>query len=159
MQSKLLLVQLEDVSLHSSTCHLRKEIDTHLTTISFQLIRKSSEDSSQPPFLQTKQPQFLQPFLKHLVFQSLQQFTALLWMHFSNSISFFSERLKTEHSLCGASLTSPISSSFWLHVTDWWFYDLWICRQRLRSWVSPICHVDSVERKRVKWCGRMMRGV
>lgn len=120
MQSKLPLVQLEDVSLHSSTCQLRKEIDTHLTTTSSQLIRKSSEDSSQPLFLQTKRPQFLQPFLKHFVFQSRQQ------LHYSSLNAFQQLSVflvmretepKTEHSICGASLTSPISPSFWLR--DW----------------------------------------
>jgi len=57
-QSKPPLAQLEAVSSHPITCHLRKETDTLLSTTSFQVVVESSEVSCQPTLLQTKQPQF-----------------------------------------------------------------------------------------------------
>lgn len=56
-------MQLEVVALNPVTCHHRKEINTLLAATSFQVVVKIDEVTPQPPFLQTKQPQFPQPLL------------------------------------------------------------------------------------------------
>ena len=67
VQSKPPLVQLEAVSFHPITSYLIEETSTHLATPSFQVVVESDKVSPQPPFLQTKQPQFPQPLLISLV--------------------------------------------------------------------------------------------
>ena len=67
IQSKPPLVQLEAISPCPITCCLGEAMDTHLATISFQVVVESNKVSSEPPFLQTKQPQFPQPLLIRLV--------------------------------------------------------------------------------------------
>ncbi|KAK4825734.1 hypothetical protein QYF61_002173 [Mycteria americana] len=73
IQSKPLLTQLEAISSHPVASYLGEETDTHLTTTSFQAVVESDEVSPQPPFLQTKQPQFPQPLLIRLVLQTLHE--------------------------------------------------------------------------------------
>ena len=51
IQPKPPQVQLEAVSSCSATCCLRKEIDTHLATASFQAVVESDKVSSDAPFL------------------------------------------------------------------------------------------------------------
>ena len=57
IQSKPLLVQFEAISSCPITCYLGKETNTHLTTVSIQVVVESDKVSPQPPFLQAKQPQ------------------------------------------------------------------------------------------------------
>ncbi|KAK4825477.1 LOW QUALITY PROTEIN: hypothetical protein QYF61_027632 [Mycteria americana] len=52
---------------------LGEETDPHLSTTSFQVVVETNKVSPQPPFLQTKQPQFPQPLLIRLVLQTLHQ--------------------------------------------------------------------------------------
>ena len=66
-------MQPEDISSHPITSYLGEETNTHLTTTSFQVVVESSKVPPQSPLLQTKQPQFLQPFLIRLVLQTLHQ--------------------------------------------------------------------------------------
>ncbi|KAK4826688.1 hypothetical protein QYF61_010697 [Mycteria americana] len=73
IQSKLPLVQLEAISSCPITSCLGEETDTYLSTTSFQVAVESDEVSPQPPFLQTKQPQFPQPLLRRLMLQTLHQ--------------------------------------------------------------------------------------
>ncbi|KAK4831914.1 hypothetical protein QYF61_020291 [Mycteria americana] len=73
IQSKPPLTQLEAVSSHPITCYLGEETDPHLFTTSFQVVVESDKVSPQPPFLQTKPPQFPQPLLIRLVLQTLHQ--------------------------------------------------------------------------------------
>ncbi|KAK4826053.1 hypothetical protein QYF61_004168 [Mycteria americana] len=72
-QSKHPLVQLEAISSCHMACYLQEETNTHLSTTSFQVVVESDKVSPQPPFLQTKQPQFPQPLLISLVLQTLHQ--------------------------------------------------------------------------------------
>ncbi|KAK4823317.1 hypothetical protein QYF61_000919 [Mycteria americana] len=67
IQSKPLLTQLEAISSRPITSYLGEEINTHLSTPSFQVVVESNKVSPQPPFLQAKQPQFPQPLLRRLV--------------------------------------------------------------------------------------------
>ena len=67
IQSKLSLKKLEAMSSHPITSYLGEETNTHLTTVSFQVVIESDKVSPQPPLLQTKQPQFPQPLLIRLV--------------------------------------------------------------------------------------------
>ena len=67
IQSKPPLVQSEAVSSCPITCYLGEETNTHLVTTSFQVAVESDKVSPEPPFLQTKQPQFPQPLLVRLV--------------------------------------------------------------------------------------------
>ncbi|KAK4818581.1 hypothetical protein QYF61_015381 [Mycteria americana] len=73
IQSKPPLVQLEAISSCPITCYLGEETDPHLSTTSFQVAVESEKVSPQPPFLQTKQPQFPQPLLIRLLLQTLHQ--------------------------------------------------------------------------------------
>ncbi|KAK4823224.1 hypothetical protein QYF61_027565 [Mycteria americana] len=73
IQSKPPLVQLEAISSRPIPCYLGEETDSHLSTTSFQVVEESHKVSPQPPFLQTKQPQFPQPLLIRLVLQTLHQ--------------------------------------------------------------------------------------
>ena len=66
-QSKPVLVQPESIFSCPVACYLGEETNTHLATISFPLVVESDKVSSEPPFLQTKQPQFPQPLLIRLV--------------------------------------------------------------------------------------------
>ena len=72
-QPKLLLVQLEDIPSSSVTSYLLEEANPQLPTPSFQVAVESNEVSTEPSFLQTKQPQFPQPLLTGLVLQALHQ--------------------------------------------------------------------------------------
>jgi len=62
IQSKLPLAQLEAIASCPITCCLREETDSHLPTTSFQVAAESANVSPEPPFLQTKQLQFLLSF-------------------------------------------------------------------------------------------------
>ncbi|KAK4820813.1 hypothetical protein QYF61_007207 [Mycteria americana] len=73
IQSKPPLLQLEAISSCPITSYLEEEIDTHLTTTSFQVAVESDKVSPQPPFLQAEQSQFLQPLLIRLLLQTLHQ--------------------------------------------------------------------------------------
>ena len=66
-QSKPPLAQLGAIASHPITCFLGKETNTHLATTTFQAVIESHKVSPQPPFLQTKQPQFPQLLLIRLV--------------------------------------------------------------------------------------------
>jgi len=59
--------QAEAISSYPITCYMGKETNTHLATTSFQAVVESDKVSPWPPFPQTKQPQFPQPFLIRLV--------------------------------------------------------------------------------------------
>jgi len=73
IQSKSPLVQLEAISSCPITGYPEEETNTHLSTTSFQAVVESNKVSPQPPLLQTKQPQFLQPLLISFVLQTLHQ--------------------------------------------------------------------------------------
>ncbi|KAK4814463.1 hypothetical protein QYF61_018981, partial [Mycteria americana] len=73
IQSKPPLAQLEAISSCPITCYLGEETDPHLSTTSFQAVVESDKVSSQPPFLQAKQPQLPQPLLIRLLLQTLHQ--------------------------------------------------------------------------------------
>ncbi|KAM9656645.1 uncharacterized protein ACIBXB_008917 isoform 1-T1 [Morphnus guianensis] len=73
IQSKPLFLQLEAISSCPISRHLTEETSNHLTTTSFQVVVESDKVSPQPPFLQTKQPQFPQPLLIRLVLQAPHQ--------------------------------------------------------------------------------------
>ncbi|KAK4823265.1 hypothetical protein QYF61_000232, partial [Mycteria americana] len=80
IQFKPPLAQLDAISSCAMACYLGEETDTYLATTSFQVVVESvkctltpSATSPQPPFLQTKQPQFPQPILKRLILQTLHQ--------------------------------------------------------------------------------------
>ena len=66
-------VKLEVISSCLIACYLGEETDTHLATTSFQVVVESDKVSPEPPFLQTKQPQFPQLLLIRLVLQTLHQ--------------------------------------------------------------------------------------
>ncbi|KAK4830521.1 hypothetical protein QYF61_011500 [Mycteria americana] len=55
-----------------SSLNLPEETDPHLTITSFQVVVESDKVSPQPPFLQTKQPQFPKPLLIKLVLHQLR---------------------------------------------------------------------------------------
>jgi len=67
IQSKGPLMQLEAIASPPIASYLREEINTCLTTTSFQAAVESNKVSPQPPLLQTKQPQFFQLLLVRLV--------------------------------------------------------------------------------------------
>ncbi|KAK4818842.1 LOW QUALITY PROTEIN: hypothetical protein QYF61_020061 [Mycteria americana] len=71
-QSKPPLAQLEAISSCPITCYLGEETDPHLSTTSFQVVVESNKVSPQPPFLQAKQPQFLQLLLIRLTLHQLR---------------------------------------------------------------------------------------
>ena len=68
IRSKPSLAHLEAVFSYPVTSFLGEEIDTHLTTISFEMVVESNKVSPQPGFLQAKQPQFPQLLLVGVVF-------------------------------------------------------------------------------------------
>ena len=76
---KPLLVQLEAISSHPVTCHQCEETNPALAVSTFQVFEESIKVSREPPFPQTKQPQFLQSLLKFL--QSLLKFLQSLSLH------------------------------------------------------------------------------
>ena len=59
IQPKLTLVQLKAISPHPVSCRQWEETNPALAVSTFQILEESNEVSPQPPFLQTKQPQFL----------------------------------------------------------------------------------------------------
>jgi len=67
IQSKPPPAQLEAISSHPITSYLGEETNTHLATISFQVVVESDKISPQPPLLQTEQPQLPQSLLIWLV--------------------------------------------------------------------------------------------
>ena len=52
-------MQLEANASHPITSYLGEETNTCLTTASFQVVVESKKVCSQPPLLQTQEPQFL----------------------------------------------------------------------------------------------------
>jgi len=66
-QSKSPLTQLEAISFLPIASYLGEETNTCLTTASFQVVVESNVVSTQPPLLQTKQPQFPQWLLIQLL--------------------------------------------------------------------------------------------
>jgi len=56
-------MQLEAISSGPITSYFGEETNTCLTTASFQVVVESDKVYPQPPLLQTKEPQFPQPFL------------------------------------------------------------------------------------------------
>ena len=56
-------MQLEAIASYPIASYLGEETNTHLTTASSQVAVESDKVPPQPPLLQTKQPQFSQPFL------------------------------------------------------------------------------------------------
>ncbi|GAB0175616.1 hypothetical protein GRJ2_000026800 [Grus japonensis] len=73
IQSKPPLVQLQAVSSCPNACYLGEETNTHLATISFQVVVERDKVSPESCFPQTKQPQFPQLLLIRLVLQTLHQ--------------------------------------------------------------------------------------
>ena len=67
IQSKPPLTQLEAIASCPITSYMGEETNTCLTINSFQVVVERDKVSSQPPLLQTKQPQFPQPLLVRLV--------------------------------------------------------------------------------------------
>ena len=67
IQYKPTLIQLEAIVSHPLTSYLGEETYTHLTTTAFQVVVASYKVPSQPPLLQTKEPQFSQPLFIRLV--------------------------------------------------------------------------------------------
>ncbi|TRZ07980.1 hypothetical protein HGM15179_019125 [Zosterops borbonicus] len=61
------------MSSRTVSCWLEKETNPHRTTTTFQEVVKSDKVTSEPPFLQAKQPQIPQSFLIGLVFQAPHQ--------------------------------------------------------------------------------------
>jgi len=70
IQSKHPLTQLEVIASHPIASYLGEEVNTCLTTTSFQVVVESEEVSPQPPLLQTEQPQLLQSLPIRLVLQT-----------------------------------------------------------------------------------------
>jgi len=66
-QSKPPVMQLEAIASRPIASYLGEETNTCLTTTSFQVVVESNKIPPQPPLLQTKQCQFLQPLLLKLV--------------------------------------------------------------------------------------------
>ena len=60
-------MQLEAISSCPIANYLGEEINTCLTTTSFQVVVESDKVSPQPPLLHSQQPQFPQPLLIRLV--------------------------------------------------------------------------------------------
>jgi len=67
IQSKPPLTQLEATASCPIASYLGEGTNTCLTTTSFQIVAENNKVSPQPPLLQTKQPQLLQPLLIRLV--------------------------------------------------------------------------------------------
>ena len=59
IQPKLTLAQLEAISPHPVTCQQWEETNPALAVSTFQVLEESNKVPPQPPFPQTKQPQFL----------------------------------------------------------------------------------------------------
>ena len=64
IQPKLTLAQLEAISPHPVTSEKRPTPTLAVST--FQILEESNKVSPQPPFPQTKQPQFLQEYTAKL---------------------------------------------------------------------------------------------
>jgi len=62
-QSKPPPAQLEAISCHPIASYVGEETDTHLATVSLQVVVDSNKVSPQSPFLQDKQSQFPQLLL------------------------------------------------------------------------------------------------
>ncbi|KAM9656072.1 uncharacterized protein ACIBXB_008597 [Morphnus guianensis] len=73
IQHKPPLPQLEAISSRPVSSHLTEDTSTHLTTTPLQVVVESDKASPQPPFFQTKQPQFPQLLLIRLVLQAPHQ--------------------------------------------------------------------------------------
>ena len=67
IQSKPPLKQLQAIASHPITSYLGDETNNCLTMTAFQVAVESNKVPSQPPLLQTKQPQLLQSLLIRLV--------------------------------------------------------------------------------------------
>ena len=67
------MMQLEDIASRPIASYLGEEINIHFTTTSIQIIVESNKVPSQPPLLQTKQPQLPQSFLIRLVLSTSHQ--------------------------------------------------------------------------------------
>ena len=65
--SKTPLMQLEAIASHPIASYLGEETNTPLTTPSFQGVVESEKVPPQPPLLQTKEPQSLQPLFIRLI--------------------------------------------------------------------------------------------
>ena len=63
IQPKLTLAQLEAICPRPVTCQQLEETNPALAVSTFQILEGSNNVSPQPPFLQAKQPQFLQSLL------------------------------------------------------------------------------------------------
>jgi len=73
IQSKPPLTQIEGIAFHPIASYLGEEINTCLTTLSFQVVVESNNVPPQPPLLQSKQSQIPQLFLIKLVLQPHHQ--------------------------------------------------------------------------------------
>jgi len=73
IQSKPPLTQLGAIASCPIASYLEEEINTCLTTTSFQAVVESNKVPPQPRLLQTEQPQFPQPLLIRLVLQTPHQ--------------------------------------------------------------------------------------
>ena len=67
------LEQLQAILSSPIASYMSEEADPHLTTISFQVVVESVKVSPEPPLLQSKQSQLLQPLLIRLVLQTSHQ--------------------------------------------------------------------------------------
>jgi len=67
IQFKPPLMQLEAVASRPITSYLGEETNICLTTTSFQVVGESNKVPPQPPLLQNRQPQLLQPLLVRFV--------------------------------------------------------------------------------------------
>ena len=94
-------MQLEAIASHPIARYLGEETNTCLTATSFQVVVESSEVPPQPPLLQTKQPQFPQPFLVRLL---------LCWRKASNTKpSLVQRETAAAHLVSGGHVPLPSS--------------------------------------------------
>ena len=73
IQPKLTLAQLEAIVPHPVTCHQGEKTNPILTVITFQILEESNKVPLQPPYPQTKQPQFRQLILVGHILQALHK--------------------------------------------------------------------------------------
>jgi len=73
IQPKSSLMQLEAISSRPVTCHQWEGTTPTLAVSTFQILEESNKVSPQPPFRQTKQPQFLQSTLVGHILQALHK--------------------------------------------------------------------------------------
>ena len=106
IQPKPPLVQLAAIPPHPITCHQREETNPTLAISTLQILEESNNVSPQPPFPQTKQPQFLQSLLVGHILQALQKFFEPTP---ASPCPFCTEVPKTEHSTRGE--VSPMPST------------------------------------------------